>query len=148
MAFKVEESIVIDQPREEVWDYVIEHDEWRRPDVIEVRKLTEGPPGVGSRYEDTAKMMGRELVLVNEVQRFEPPRLISWTQVSEEGPVETIEGSYTLESLDGKTRFTLMGEYKTGGLLGLLTPVIRRQLQNKTYPKILNQLKEILETER
>jgi hypothetical protein len=44
MAFRVEESVVIDRPREEVWDYVIEHDEWRRPDVLEVGKVTDTFP--------------------------------------------------------------------------------------------------------
>lgn len=145
MAFKVEASIVIDRPRDDVWDYVVKHDDWRRPDVIEVRKLTDGPPGSGTRYEDTVQMMGREMTVVNEVRRFEPPSYMSWTQVSEEGPVQTVEGSYQLESLDGKTRFTLAGDYQASGLLRLLTPLIRRQLQNDTFPTFLRQLKEILE---
>ena len=86
MAFKVEASIVIDRPRDDVWDYVVKHDDWRRPDVIEVRKLTDGPPGSGTRYEDTVQMMGREMTVVNEVRRFEPPSYMSWTQVSERAP--------------------------------------------------------------
>jgi uncharacterized protein YndB with AHSA1/START domain len=94
MSFEVQESIVIDRPREAVWNYVIEHDEWRRPEIVEVRKLTEGPHGKGARYEDTAKMMGQEMKVVNEILRFEPPSLLSWTQISEEGPSTTIKGRY------------------------------------------------------
>ena len=147
MSFTVKESILIDRPREDVWAYVVEHDDWRRPDVVEVRKLTEGPPGAGTRYEDTVPMMGREMTVVNEVLRFEPPGYISWTQVSDEGPVQTVEGSYELESVDGKTRFTLSGTYEASGLLRLLTLLIRRQLQNDTFPTFVSQLKEILEKE-
>jgi uncharacterized protein YndB with AHSA1/START domain len=147
MSFEVQESILIDRPREAVWNYVIEHDEWRRPEIVEVRKLTEGPHGKGARYEDTAKMMGQEMKVVNEILRFEPPSLLSWTQISEEGPSTTIEGRYELESLNGQTRFTLYGEYEAKGLLKLLVPLIRRQIQNDMYPRFLGQLKEILEEE-
>lgn len=145
MAFRVEESVVIDRPRQEVWDYVIGHDDWRRPDVLEVRKLTDGPPGKGTRYEDTARVMGRELKTVNEVVRFDPPGYISWTQLGEDGPAQTIEGSYELETLGQRTRFTLSGEYEASGLFRLMVPLIRRQLQNDTFPRFLRQLKEILE---
>lgn len=147
MPFKAEESIIIDRPRQEVWDYVIDHDDWRRPDVLEVRKLTDGPPGEGTRYEDTVRLMGREMMTVNEVLQFEPPRYISWTQVGDEGPARTVEGSYELESRDGRTRFTLSGEYEASGLFRLLAPLIRRQLQNNTFPTFLRQLKEILENQ-
>ena len=116
MSFTVEDSIFINRPRQVVWDYVIEHDEWRRPTLLEVRKLTDGPPGVGTRYEDRVEQMGRELTLVNEVRRFEPPEYLSWTQVTKEGPVRTVEGSYRLEALDGQTRFILTTEYEAAGL--------------------------------
>ena len=148
MGFTVEESVVIDRPREDVWDYVVEHDEWRRPQVVRVRKLTPGPPGSGTRYEDTVQMMGREMRTVNEVLDFEPPSIISWTQVDKGGPAYTVKGSYELEDLDGKTRFTLFGNYEAEGLWRLLVPLIRRQLQNDTYPTFLGQLKDILEGAR
>lgn len=145
MAFTVTESIEIDRPREDVWDYVIAHDEWRRPDVVQVRQLTDGPPGVGTRYEDTVRMMGREMTVVNEVNGFDPPGRIAWTQAGQEGPVRTIEGSYELGPSNGGTRFTLRGTYEAGGLMKLLVPLVRGRLQNKTYPTFLRQLKEILE---
>jgi len=148
MALQVEESIIINRPREEVWAYVVEQDEWRRPDVINVEKLSDGPPGVGTQYKDTVEMMGNEMSVVNEIIHFEPPSKLSWTQVSEQGPIETLEGSYLLEALDGKTRFTLMGTYQASGLAKLLTPLMQWQLQNKIFPRFVRQLKEILESER
>lgn len=148
MAFKVEESIVIDRPPEEVWQYVVEHNEWRRPDIVQVRKLTDGPVGSGTRYENTARQMGREMTTVNEVQRFEPPRYISWTQVGRNGPAYTVEGCYQLESLDGKTRFTLVGNYEAPGLWQLMVPFIRRKIENDIFPRFVRQLKDILESEQ
>lgn len=145
MPFRVEESIMIERPREEVWAYVLEHNDWRSPEVVEVRKLTDGPPGEGTRYEDRVQMMGRELIVINEVRRFDPPRTMSWTQVGEAGPAYTEEGSYELESVDGETRFTLAADYGAVGLWRLLVPLIKRQLQKDLYPRYLRQLKEHLE---
>jgi hypothetical protein len=145
MAFTVQESIVINRPRPDVWDYVVEHDDWRRPDVVQVRKLTEGSPGVGTQYEDTVQLMGREMTVVNEVTRFEPPAYMAWTQADREGPTYTEEGSYALESVPGGTKFTLSGEYQASGLWRLAVPLIRRRLQNEMFPRFLRQLKETLE---
>jgi uncharacterized membrane protein len=148
MAFTVEQSIEIERPRQEVWDYVIEHDEWRRPQILEVRPLSDGPPDVGTRYEDKAQMMGREMKVVNELVRFEPPRLVAWTQVERRGPLYTVEGRYELASVDGGTRFTLSADYEAPGLWRLVAPLIRRQINTKIYPSLLGQLKSILEAEQ
>lgn len=148
MAFTVRESIVIDRPREDVWDYVANHNEWRRPTVVAVRKLTEGPPEVGTRYEDTVALMGRKMTIVNELLSYDPPRSMSWKQVEEKGPAYAIEGRYELDALNGKTRFTLATEYGTPGLGRLLAPFIRQRLANQIYPTLLSQLKDALESQR
>jgi hypothetical protein len=113
--------------------------------IVKVRKITEGPHGEGARYEDTLKMMGNEMTIVNEVLRFEPPRYISWAQVDKEGPFYTVESSYELEFLDGRTRFTLMSNNEVTGLFRLFSPLMRWYFQNKGFPSMLRQLKEILE---
>jgi len=148
MPFTVRERIVIDRPREDVWEYVANQDEWRRPTVQAVRKLTEGRPEVGTRYEDTVELMGRKLTIVNELLSYDPPRSMSWKQVDETGPAYAIEGRYDLEALNGKTRFTLSTEYGTPGLGRLLAPFIRQRLANRVYPKLLSQLKDALEDQR
>lgn len=40
-------------PVEGAWQYLIFHDEWRRPYVPTVTKLTQGDIGVGSRIPDS-----------------------------------------------------------------------------------------------
>jgi uncharacterized protein YndB with AHSA1/START domain len=148
MSFTVRESIVIDSPREDVWEYVANQDEWRRPTVLAVRKLTEGPPKVGTRYEDTVKLMGRDMTIVNELLSYDPPRSMSWKQVEETGPAYAIKGRYDLDALNGKTQFTLSTEYGTPGLGRLVAPFIRRRLANHVYPTLLSQLKDALEDQR
>ena len=148
MSFHEEESIVIERPIQDVWDYVLENDEWRRPMILNVTKLSDGPPESGTRYEDKFDMMGKEMAVVNEIVEIDPPRYLSWKQVTEEGPMNTILGTYTLESLDGKTRFTLGADYEMNGLAKLLTPIMRWQVRSRIYPNILAQLKEILEKQK
>ena len=147
MSFHEQKSIVIDRPIQAVWDYVLENDEWRRPMVLDVNKLTDGPPKPGTRYEDQVDMMGNKMSIVNEIIEIDPPTYLSWKQVSEEGPMTTILGSYTLEPLNGKTRFTLGAEYELKGLAKLITPIMRWQVRNKIYPNLLEQLKETLENQ-
>jgi hypothetical protein len=56
-----------------------------------------------------------------------------------------VESSYELEFLDGRTRFTLMSNNEVTGLFRLFSPLMRWYFQNKGFPSMLRQLKEILE---
>ena len=58
MSFLMEESIEIERPIDQVFDWMQEHDEWRLPYVRSVRPLTDGPMRVGSRYENRIKAGG------------------------------------------------------------------------------------------
>jgi uncharacterized protein YndB with AHSA1/START domain len=63
---RVEESIEINRPLEEVFSYVSDVDnfpEWTGP-TIDVRKDTAGPPGEGDEFTVAIKFLGR---------RFETP---------------------------------------------------------------------------
>lgn len=146
MPFTVEQSIEIDAPIQEVWDYVVEHDEWRQPLVVEVRKLNGGPHGVGSRYEDRFRVAGMSGAVVNELTHFDPPTRMSWIQPEKKPPVYVVEGSYLLEELgEGRTRFTLRNAYQPRGPFRLLAPLIRRKTERDHYPMLLGQLKDKLE---
>lgn len=68
----VEVEVDLDRPVEVVFDYCSDHRneiEWN-PKMRGVAKLTEGPVGVGTRYE-MALLPGRSIV--SECVRFEPP---------------------------------------------------------------------------
>ena len=69
----VENRVVIDRPPEVVFDYVsdMRHGlEWN-PDVESMVKVTDGPPGLGTRF--AAKWKQSENVIV-ECTRFDRPR--------------------------------------------------------------------------
>lgn len=145
MAITVEQSILINRPVQEVWDHIVAHNEWRRPAVLAVRKLTDGPDGVGARYENTLKMPVGTSTVVNEVTVFEPPRQISWRQPEIKGPIGVVEGHNYLEPAVDGTRFTMKITYETPGLWRALQWLARWRLERTVFPTGLQQLRATLE---
>jgi hypothetical protein len=143
----VEEDIVIARPPEDVFAFVTapENDHLWSSTAVERRVETNEPIQVGSRINAVDKFLGRRIESVFEVTEHEPHRRSAIRFVS--GPIRA-EGSYTLEPVDGGTRFrwTLDAPPGLGGLyLGrmtdpLVTWIFRRRLQRD-----LRQLKVVLE---
>jgi uncharacterized protein YndB with AHSA1/START domain len=72
---RVVESVVIERAPDEVWKIVADldtHAEWR-PAIVELRQVSEGPLGVGSRIREVLDWRGREIVIDDVVTAFEPP---------------------------------------------------------------------------
>jgi carbon monoxide dehydrogenase subunit G len=72
---RVVESVVIERTPEEVWKVVADldtHAEWR-PAIVELRRVSGGPLGVGSRIREVLSWRGREIVIDDVVTAFEPP---------------------------------------------------------------------------
>lgn len=145
MPFTIEQSVTIDRPIEEVWEYVVHEDAWRRPFVTRVERLDDGPVKPGSRYEDSFNVAGSEGTVVNEITKVERPTYLEWSQPEGQGgPVRVLEGAYVLEDMSGQTRFTLTNTYEGNGLWKLVMPLMRLQVAKRIYPKMLQQLKEHL----
>jgi hypothetical protein len=140
MAFTVEQSITINRSAQEVWEYVMAHNEWRKPAVLAVRKLTVGPDGVGSRYENRLKMPVGSRTVVNELTVFDPPTRMSWRQPEIKGPFGVVEGHNFLEPVGEGTLFTIKITYKLPGLWRLIGPLVRRRMENSVFPTELQQL--------
>ena len=76
---RVEESVEINRPVEEVFSYVANPEnlpEWSSI-VIEVRKETQGEPKEGERFTSVGKFLGRPFDTPFEVVSYEPPRRFS-----------------------------------------------------------------------
>jgi uncharacterized protein YndB with AHSA1/START domain len=72
---RVVESVVIERTPEEVWAVVADldtHAEWR-PAIVELKQVSEGPLGVGSRIREVLSWRGREIVIDDVVTAYEPP---------------------------------------------------------------------------
>jgi uncharacterized protein YndB with AHSA1/START domain len=96
---------VIDRPIDEVFAFLAdgENDTKFSARVLEIRKTTDGPPGVGTVYASTVKDGGVKFKREFRLTEFDAPTKIRWAEVST-GPVITPEGGYDLQPAgDGKT---------------------------------------------
>jgi uncharacterized protein YndB with AHSA1/START domain len=140
----VEDSIIIHRPIEEVFAYVADQTnapQWQ-PDVLEVRRTTDGPIGVGTRHSAVRQFMGRRLELTNEYIRYEPNKVITFTG---DGAAR-FETSYLTEATPDGTKLTCKMQMEPGGLLGLAEPLIAATLR-RGFASNFRDLKALLENQ-
>jgi uncharacterized protein YndB with AHSA1/START domain len=141
------ESIEINRPPEEVFAYLDDlerHGEWQQ-DIVNSRRETPGPTGVGTRATDKRKVPGGPRDITYEVTEHDPPRRVAFRGVN--GPVRPV-GTATVEPLDegSRSRVTLEFDLVGHGLIGkLFAPMARRQAA-KTIPRDQAALKQKLES--
>ena len=143
----VEESVVINRPPEEVFDYVANREnlpEWSAP-IQEVRKETQGPlMEEGARFTTVAKFLGRRFETPFEVSVHDRPR--RHTDRSTGGPFPQ-EYTHIFEEVEGGvTRLTEVTDGEPGGFFRLAGPLLviagRRQFRAD-----LDTLKDLLEAQ-
>jgi uncharacterized membrane protein len=139
---RIEESVQINRPLEEVYEYVANPEnlpEWTGT-AIETHKDTPGPLLEGSTFTSVAKFLGRRVESPFEVTAHEHPRRHSHKSTG--GPLPT-EWTLTFEEVAGGTRYTQVAEGEPGGFFGLVGPLLervgRRQLRTD-----LENLKDLL----
>jgi uncharacterized protein YndB with AHSA1/START domain len=143
---RVEKSVVIDRGAAEVFSYVSDQTNaprWQRG-LVEVRRTTADPIGVGTRHTAVRTFMGRTLELSNEYTRYEPDRLVEF-QISGSMPGQA---SYIVEPTGtGAARLTSRIEMEASGLLRLAEPLMAAALRRDVEAG-LGTLKTLLEAQR
>jgi uncharacterized protein YndB with AHSA1/START domain len=138
-------SLILSRPIEDAYRFLTEAEQetdWRRPYVLASRKLTEGPVGVGTRFETVNRFWGKRETVVTEITAKEPPTLLSWKQVNK-GTFVT-DGSYRLEPTNGGTRFTLDLTGQGRGLFKPFEKAFGRYQDKRVIPRFFSQLEEAL----
>lgn len=139
----IENDVDIDRLVEQVFAYCSDHSnerEWN-PKMRYVKKLTEGPVGVGTRYE-MEFVPGRPMV--GECARFDPPH--AWAVAGRVFGMDVVLGG-TVTATDGGAHLKLRTQFEAGGLLGLALPRVQRRMKAALDRDILN-VKAILERAR
>jgi uncharacterized membrane protein len=141
----VEETILIDRPRGEVFAYAT--DPVNVPvyssNLMEFEKTSEGPVDKGTTYRGLAKVAGKSLAWTSEVAEFEEGR--HWVNRSIESPMAwEIDVAY--EDAEGGTRITWRQDSAdSGGFFGKLTDPLVTRMYAKDVRSNLENLKELLE---
>ncbi len=141
---RVEESVEINRPVEEVFAYVSDPQtlpEWSGI-VLEVRKEAQGTLREGDRYTSVAKFLGRRFETPLEVTTHDPPRRHSDRSTGGPFPQE-----YTFileETAEGRTRLTQLAEGEPGGFFRLVGPLLE-MAGRRQFRADLGNLKDLLE---
>lgn len=125
----VEHSVVIDRPIHEVFAFIanVENNPQWQQSVLEARKTSPGPVGVGSTGIEVRQFMGRRMELSFEVTEYEENAKFSFKITS--GPMP-MAGTETFESVEGGTRVNLTFQGETGGIFSLAEPIMAGMVRN------------------
>jgi uncharacterized protein YndB with AHSA1/START domain len=139
----VSASVVITRPIEEVFAFVADQTNAPRwqDGLVEVRRVTDGPIGVGTRHTAVRAFIGRRLELTNEYVRFVPNQEVAFAGAS--GPL-VFEASYTTEATPEGTQLTSTIRMRPGGLFRIAEPLIAADLRRDVRAN-LAALKALLE---
>jgi uncharacterized membrane protein len=141
---RVEESIRIAAPREEVWPYVSEPERYSNFMVGSRWDPVPGEPvsGLRARFEICIEVGSTDLGGTVEVIEWDPPHELSWTNIT---GIDQ-RGRWILRDRNGRTDATIRVSYQVpGGILALVAsqlgkPIIRRDLRQS-----LAALKDLIE---
>jgi uncharacterized membrane protein len=143
---RVEESIEINSPLEEVFNYVSDvgnYPQWMAH-ALEVRKDTAGPPQQSDRFIVAIKSVGRRFETPYERTTYEANR--QYTDRAVGGPVPNQRWDCTFQEVPGGTRLTRAVEAKLSGVLKLLEPLQKRAAERQLRED-LKPLKDVLEAQ-
>src|SRR5574341_949488 len=118
----VEVSIVINRPIGEVFGFLsnMENNMKWRISQQEVKKLSEGPIGVGTTYRMVNHVLGRQLETEAEVIEFEPNRKYMTRDKSGTLP---LEAQRIFEAVEGGTRVTFILRADPSGIFKIAAPL-------------------------
>lgn len=142
---KVETSVVIACPPEEVFAYIsnFENNPQWQSGMQEASFTSEGPLDVGSTYTQVAQFLGRRVESTFEVIEYQPNRMVKASSTSGSFPITFTR---IVEPAGIGTKVTAVVEGDASGFFKLAEPVLARMVQRSVGADYAN-LKHKLETE-
>lgn len=143
IVFEIEETVAIDRPIEEVWEFVmdVENEPLWQTTLDAATRLGSGPLRVGSLVREARRFLGRRIDTTWEMTECDAPVRSSIRSV--EAPFAW-SGTYALAEKGGGTRFTLTLQGDPGSFFRLAEPVFARIARREVAGNLAN-LKDVLE---
>ncbi len=142
----VEETVVIDRPKVDVFAYMQDPTKTTlyNSNLKEFAKISDGPVGKGTQYRGVAKVAGRKIEWTSEITEFEENR--HWHNRSMESPV-SFEIDVTAKVLEGSTHATFHQESPRffEGFDGKLADPLVTRMYARDVRRNLAKLKDLLE---
>jgi uncharacterized membrane protein len=140
---RIEESIEIKRPREEVYDYMAKVDNLERCSdaIAEVRDAPGRAVEPGDTYSTVAKIIGQTIETNHRVVTAIPPELL---EIEGKTGRTEVRVRIVFENTNEGTRVIQTGEGKPGGALRFAGPMFERTMRSQIQSDLRN-LKRILE---
>ena len=125
---KVEGSVEINRPIEQVWKFLTSVENASKWDtgIVEAKQTSDGPVGLGTTVEAVSESRNKRRILTVEVTEYDLNKRVAWT-VANTG-FGTGKVIYKFEPIRNGTRLSKSSEVDLKSFFKLLTPIIRRRL--------------------
>ena len=139
---RVDSSVVIDRPPEEVFAYATDPAHTPEWQSSALETTVDGPVQAGAAGKELRKFLGRRMESTMRIEAFEPPRRFALQVTS--GPVPFhVEQTVEPEGTGSLVSVTIEGE--PGGFFKLADPLVERAVRRELEGNLAT-LKDILET--
>lgn len=141
--FQVQVSIVINRPLEEVFAFLsdLENNLKWRTEMIEAKKTSAGPIGVGTTYRMINNLFGRQIEGEAVVTEYE----LHWKYATVNKSGLPIKTQRTFEPVEVGARVTFSVETELGGLFKLAEPLLA-SIGKRRLAADAAAVKELIET--
>jgi uncharacterized membrane protein len=141
---KVDESVVIQRPVEEVFAFLTDHrNDIRWQDgLLEVRLTPDGPVGVGTHVAEVRKFLGRRIESTGVITEFVPN--VKSARKTVAGPMD-VSGYMAFEPVGEGTKVTQHMEMHTRGFMALADALVGGSLR-RALAAGLGDVKALLES--
>ena len=145
---KVEHSVVIDKPVEQVWNFLTDFQNTPKWDigVLETRQTSEGSAGLGTTFQNTGPFLGRNSVREYKVTEYEPDRKVTVQLITPVMFIRQAEVSYTFERAENRTKLTFTGGIEFSGLFKIIQPLLLQRAKRDGQGDLEN-LKRLMEVQ-
>jgi uncharacterized protein YndB with AHSA1/START domain len=139
---RVDSSIVIDRPPDEVFAYATDPAHTPEWQSSALETSVDGPVQAGASGKEVRKFLGRRMESTMKIEAFEPPRRFALQVTS--GPVPFhVEQTVEPDGTGSRVSVTIEGE--PGGFFKLADPLVERAVRRELEGNLAT-LKDILET--
>jgi len=141
---KQDASILINRPVEQVFAFLANPEnipQWQSG-ATESTLISPGALGVGTRFSEVIRIMGRSINVICEITEYEVSRKMGFRSISD-APIQ-FAGSFTFESQNGSTRLNFAGISSLKGVWRLVEPLMAGEAKRELEGE-LKTIKGVLE---
>ena len=146
---RLQQELFVDAPPERVFALLAQPErtpEWS-PNVLSIRRTSEGPIEVGSTTETVVRALGTRQRAIGRCTVFDPPRRLVIESRTDLGATSRSDSELTPEGRGTRLRATLDYIVPGGGVGKLFDKLVAERQTRQDFEQALRRLKALLENE-